>query len=117
MPSYPTDPAACPRNPPAVMIPNMTARTAHPSAMFRKLKKSTAAFLLAVSLIACSPHSAWADPGKIDDDAHYDARVQGYDPDIELPSASSGLCWFLLICFAVGCVSVIFKDAKRSHLD
>ncbi len=83
------------------------------------MKKMIAGFVLGLSLIASTPHSSFATagPGKIDDPDHYDARVQGYDPDVELPAGSSGGCWFLLICMAVVCVSVIFKDAKRSHLD
>jgi hypothetical protein len=97
----------------------MTAHTAHRSRFLTATKKYLAAFVLGISLIACSTPSALATagPGKIDDDAHYDARMQGYDPDVELPSTSGGLCWFMLICFSVVCVSVIFKDAKRSHLD
>jgi hypothetical protein len=101
------------------MITTMTATTAHRSKLLTNVKNYLAGFVLAVSLIACSTPSALATAGagKIDDDAHYDARVQGYDPDVELPSNSGGFCWFMLICFGVVCVSVIFKDAKRSHLD
>jgi len=101
------------------MIPGMAADTLHTQRLFPRLKKSLAAMLMAVSLIVSTPHSAsaTAGPGKIDDDAHYDARVQGYEPDIELPAGSNGMSWFLLLAMAVVCVSVIFKDAKRSHLD
>ena len=86
-------------------------------AFLRPLKKFTAGVFLASSLLFATPHAACADPGKIDDDAHYDGRVQGYDPDVELPSGSNGMTWFLVLILGVMCVSVIFKDAKRSHLD
>jgi hypothetical protein len=101
------------------MIVSMTADTAHRSKVLLNIKKYIAAFVLGVSLIACSTPSALAEhgPGKIDDPDHYDARVQGYDPDVELPAASSGFCWVMLIFCGVICVAVIFKDAKRSHLD
>ena len=83
----------------------------------RGVKKSAAALLLAVSLIACNPHSAMARQSD-EDIEHYDARVQGYDnPDVELKSSSTGMAWMLVICLGVMCVAVIFKDAKRSHLD
>jgi hypothetical protein len=96
------------------MILRMTA--VHP---FNRFRKFIAAMLLAVTLIAAVPRSAFADgPGKIDDDAHYDARTQGYtDPDVELPPSTNGGAWVLLIFCGVVCVAVIFKDAKRSHLD
>jgi hypothetical protein len=79
------------------------------------IKKSLAALLLAVSLIATTPHSAMAKAD--DDEAHYDARVQGYSPDVELKSGGSGGNWVLLIFMGVVCMAVIFKDARRSHLD
>ena len=101
------------------MMAHMTVHTARRFRFFVNTKKYLAAFVLAISLIACSTPSALAEhgPGKIDDPDHYDARVQGYDPDVELPAASSGFCWVLLIFCGVICVAVIFKDAKRSHLD
>jgi hypothetical protein len=81
---------------------------------FRSIQKFTAGIVLATSLIAGTAH---ADPGKIDDADHYDARLQGLTPDVELPPGSNGMSWFLMLAFAFVCMSVIFKDAKRSHLD
>jgi hypothetical protein len=85
------------------------------SGFVRSFRKSIAAVLLAVSLIASTPQSARA--ASDDDVVHYDARVQGYSPDMELKSSSTGGCWILLIFMGVICVAVIFKDARRSHLD
>lgn len=89
----------------------MSAMTALPS----RFKKSLAAILLAGSFIACNPHQAIA--RNEEEVEHYDARVQGYDPDMELKSSSTGMAWMLMVCLGVVCVAVIFKDAKRSHLD
>jgi len=89
----------------------MSAMTALPS----RFKKSLAATLLALSFVACNPHQTMA--RNEEDVEHYDARVQGYDPDMELKSSSTGGAWILLVCLGVVCVAVIFKDAKRSHLD
>jgi hypothetical protein len=82
--------------------------------MGRRFRKTIVGVVLAVSLIAATPHAAMAG----DDDAeHYDARVQGYDPDVELKSSGTSMAWIMIIFMGVVCVSVIFKDAKRSHLD
>jgi hypothetical protein len=47
-----------------------------------------------------------------------DARLEGYDKiNVSLPSSSTALMWLLLLFLAAVTVSVMFKDAKRSHLD
>lgn len=93
------------------MMLNMTRRFKFLGAA----KRSIAAALLALSLMMATPHRAMASSD--DDVVHYDARVQAYNPEVELKSSSIGGAWLLLICMGVVCVSVIFKDAKRSHLD
>jgi hypothetical protein len=102
------------------------ARPVHPDMMLsmlshysnrpmRSTRKYLAGLLLAISVISCTPHSTYA---KSDEDVeHYDARVQGFDPDVEQKSSGTGGCWMLMILMGVVCVSVIFKDAKRTHLD
>ena len=47
----------------------------------------------------------------------YDARLQGYKDNVQLDSGSTALTWLLLIALGVLCLGVLFKDAKRSHLD
>jgi hypothetical protein len=47
----------------------------------------------------------------------YDARLQGYAQNVQLDSGSTALTWLLLIALGVLCLGVLFKDAKRSHLD
>ena len=86
----------------------------------QKIRRSFAALLLATTLITATPGSSFA--AKYDEEdptSHYDARMQGYDhdPDVELDHTSGGGNWAMLILSAVVCVAVIFKDAKRSHLD
>jgi hypothetical protein len=81
----------------------------------RSIRKYVAGGLLAVLMIAAAPQSAHASSDE--DETHYDARVQGYKPDVELKSGGSGGAWMMLVLMGVVCVSVIFKDAKRSHLD
>jgi len=81
----------------------------------RSIRRYLAGILLGVSVLFCSPHTASASSDE--DVEHYDARVQAYDPNVELKSWGVGGCWVMLIFMAVGCVGVIFKDSKRSHLD
>ncbi len=97
------------------MITRMSTKTAFSIGSPRSWKRSAASVCLALTLIACSPSHALA---KDDSDAdHYDARVMGYDPDVELKSGGNGMMWVVMILLGAICVSVIFKDAKRSHLD
>ena len=47
-----------------------------------------------------------------------DARLEGYQgTGVSLPSSGSALMWLLLLFLAGITVAVMFKDAKRSHLD
>jgi hypothetical protein len=81
----------------------------------RSIRKYLAAMVVGASVLCCSPQRAAASSDE--DVQHYDARVQGYTPDVELKSWGVGGCWVMLIAMAVGCTAVIFKDSKRSHLD
>jgi hypothetical protein len=92
----------------------MTAPHTRQAFLGSSVKKFVATFLLAMSLVSFMPHAAMAGD---DEDSHYDARVQQYDPNVELKSSSTGGAWMMMLLMGVVCVSVIFKDAKRSHLD
>jgi hypothetical protein len=46
-----------------------------------------------------------------------DARLEGYNTNVTLPAASTGLTWFLFVILMVFMAAGLFKDAKRSHLD
>jgi hypothetical protein len=79
-------------------------------------KRFAIAICLAFALMGSMP--SWARAAIGDDTVeHYDARVQGYTPDVELKSGGVAMMWVLMILMMVVCVSVLFKDAKRSHLD
>jgi hypothetical protein len=47
----------------------------------------------------------------------YDARLQGYTNNMQLDAGSTALTWLLLIALGILCLGVLFKDAKRTHLD
>jgi hypothetical protein len=68
---------------------------------------------LAFTLVLSTPVKVLAE----DAPEVYDARLQGYTETVQLDSGSTALTWLLLIALGVLCLGVLFKDAKRSHLD
>ena len=78
------------------------------------LKRIALAMCLVVVLMASAPAMA-SNSG--DEPEIYDARLQGYAQSVQLESGSTALTWLLLIVLGVLCLGVLFKDAKRSHLD
>jgi len=52
-----------------------------------------------------------------DEAPQIDAKLAGYGNSVKVGDASSTLMWGLFILLAAVCIAVLFKDAKRSHLD
>jgi hypothetical protein len=53
-----------------------------------------------------------------DDNAKsYDGRLDDYNRNVTLDNSGAGLTYFLWAVLGVVAVGVMFKDAKRSHLD
>lgn len=52
-----------------------------------------------------------------DDPEPYDARLLGYPQSVQLESGSTALSWLLLVVLGLLVFGVLFKDAKRTHLD
>lgn len=52
-----------------------------------------------------------------DESKIYDARLEGYGSNVTLENSSTALMWLLLVVLAAICVGVMFKNAKRTHLD
>lgn len=46
-----------------------------------------------------------------------DARLEGYQVKARLADSGTALTWLLLLFLAALAVGVLFKDAKRTHLD
>jgi hypothetical protein len=98
------------------MILAMTGRTLtnFAAAARRHLSLAGARLLvLAVACLAC-PLLAWAADDDVD--VPHDARMEGYQLPMAL-EGSQALTWMLFAVLAVICASVMFKNAKRSHLD
>ncbi|HMB95696.1 MAG TPA: hypothetical protein VKK61_06620, partial [Tepidisphaeraceae bacterium] len=51
------------------------------------------------------------------DEKLYDARLENYGGNVTLENSSTALIWLLLVVLAAVCVGVMFKNAKRTHLD
>jgi hypothetical protein len=46
-----------------------------------------------------------------------DARLESYGRNVTLESGSVAMIWFLFVIMGIVCLVVMFKDARRSHLD
>jgi hypothetical protein len=67
-----------------------------------------------VLLIAAHPLVALAQE---EEDKIYDARLEGYPGRVTLDSWSTALMWLLLVVLGAICIGVMFKNARRTHLD
>jgi len=85
------------------------------------MKRSSARrWMMAAALLlvmcAAAP-KAYASSSSDDEPTEYDARLLGYDKTVQLDSGSTALSWVLLIVLGIVTLGVLFKDAKRTHLD
>jgi hypothetical protein len=69
----------------------------------------------AVMLWAMTPLYALA-ASQVDESKIVDGRLEGYPRGLTLDGGSA-LIWLLLIGLAVPALGVLFKHAKRTHLD
>jgi hypothetical protein len=80
-----------------------------------RARRSTLAVVvsLATLIVLFAPIVVRAD----DESTSYDARVEGYAQKVQLDSGSTALTWLLFVVLGVLTIAVLFKDAKRTHLD
>jgi hypothetical protein len=52
-----------------------------------------------------------------EDEVTTNARFEGYARSVKTDSSSPAPSWMLLILLAGICIAVLFKDAKRTHMD
>jgi len=77
-----------------------------------KLRNSIAALI--VGLVLALPGAVRAEDNS---DITHDARTEGFTPKAQVEKNSVALVWLLFIFLALVSMGVLFKDAKRSHLD
>lgn len=86
--------------------------------MMKRMKRQVLAFVLAAMVFLSVPGLALAQREQVDPDAKPDARLEGYAENVKLSKpGSTALTWILMIGLGVICFAVLFKDAKRTHLD
>jgi len=69
-----------------------------------------------VGVVLMMPAVVMARPQEPDKDI-VDGRLEGYAKNVTLEGGSVALTWLLMIFLAGVCLSVMFKNAKRTHLD
>jgi hypothetical protein len=75
-----------------------------------RLRQSFMGFLT----VALMPLTALA---QTDQAPVYDGRLEGYPSNVTLPGGGVALQWLLLAFLSAMAIVVLFKNAKRSHLD
>lgn len=81
--------------------------------MMVHMKQRLMAWCCGVLALLGSPLLAMAE----DESPVYYAKLEGYAKDVKVQGGSVTLTYLLLFLLAAVCVAVLFKDAKRSHLD
>jgi hypothetical protein len=46
-----------------------------------------------------------------------DGRTEGYNQKVQIPKPSTALVWLAFMALTVVSMGVMFKDARRTHLD
>ena len=77
------------------------------------MKQRLSSWGLALCVLAAAPSAAVAQ----DDDKKEHAWLNGYPRPVKLDEASNTLNWLLLLVIMGAGVGVMFKNAKRTHLD
>jgi hypothetical protein len=81
------------------------------------MKRRLHSWFCALVVLAMTPVTALAARPEMEKEI-VDARLEGYDKvNVTLAPSGTALTWLLLIFLTAVTVSVMFKDAKRSHLD
>lgn len=80
-------------------------------------RRRVLAVLLGMVLLASAAVAQGATRQEIEEELTYkDARLVGYPQNVYLDGGTA-TTWFLLVFLGVVGFSVLFKDAKRTHLD
>ena len=97
--------------------PKMTSRQNLPrfsraAARFAgRARASLVAAAIGLSLLWPAPAPAQ------EEEVKYDARLDGYETKMHLDSDNTALTWLLLVALSMVALGVMFKNAKRTHLD
>lgn len=82
--------------------------------MMRTMKQPALAMFYGLLIPLLTPMLALAQD---EEKYHPDARLEGYASNVSTGGGTTALTWLLLVFLGVICFSVLFKNAKRTHLD
>lgn len=80
--------------------------------MIDPMKSMAGRICYALATAWLSPLASWAE-----DDEVVNARLEGYASSVKLEPGSSALTYLLLFFLAAIAAAVVFKNARRTHLD
>jgi hypothetical protein len=78
------------------------------------MKRKLMALAVGLTMLGAAPMSALADDTT---PKSYDGRLDDYIKPVTLDNSGTGLTYFLWAALGALALAVMFKDAKRSHLD
>jgi hypothetical protein len=81
--------------------------------MIISMRRKLFAMVIALSALGAAPMSVLAD----DAPKSYDGRLDDYVKPVTLDSGGTALTYFIWVGLGALALIVMFKDAKRSHLD
>jgi len=77
------------------------------------MKQRLLAIGFAVLALLANPMGALAQ----EEPKFYDGRLEGYPTKVTLDDSGTALTWLLFVFLSVVCIGVMFKNARRTHLD
>jgi hypothetical protein len=67
--------------------------------------------------IALAPVIALAKSAEDEETVKLEARLEGYTNTVRMTSGSTALTWLMIGFLSAMAIAVLFKNAKRTHLD
>jgi hypothetical protein len=64
-----------------------------------------------------TPVTVLAKSGEDEDTVKLEARLEGYPVQVRMASGSTALTWLMIGFLSAITIAVLFKNAKRTHLD
>jgi hypothetical protein len=82
-----------------------------------KLMKYRLMSLYVTLAILLTPVMVLARSNEDEDTVKLEARLEGYTTNVRLTSGSTALTWLMIGFLSAIAIAVLFKNAKRTHLD
>ncbi len=84
----------------------------------RPLKRRVFSFVLSLVLaFACAAPALAAKTPEDEEADKWEARYEGYPTNVRLEKSGTAMAWFLFAFLGLMGIAVLFKNARRTHLD